>query len=68
MAFDLIAVATAVATAAAAAGVAETTRRLFHRRPSNETGAGTVSFGDVRAGGDVTQSGRDTTIHRGRSQ
>ena len=64
MAFDLI----AVATAAAAAGVAEATRRLFHRRQSNEPDTGTVSFGDVRAGGDVTQSGRDTTVHRGRPE
>ena len=70
MAFELI----AIATAAASAGVAEVTRRLLGRRkpaePTFEPKAGpaAVSFGDVWAGGDVTQSGRDVTHHHGRPE
>jgi hypothetical protein len=70
MAFELI----AIATAAASAGVAEVTRRLLGRRkPAEptfepEAAPAAVSFGDVWAGGDVTQSGRDVTHHRGRPE
>jgi hypothetical protein len=64
MAFDLI----AIATAAASAGVAEVTRRLLGRTKRAEPEPGAVAFGDVRAFGDVTQSGRDVTIHHGRRE
>lgn len=66
MAFDLI----AIATAAASAGAAEVARRLLGRRHAErpEPEPGSVSFGDVRAGGAVTQSGRDVTIHHGRRE
>ncbi|PRY21028.1 hypothetical protein [Pseudosporangium ferrugineum] len=70
MALELI----AIATAAASAGVAEVTRRLLGRRKPAEPTAepavrpSGVSFGDVRAGGDVTQSGRDVIHHHGRRE
>ena len=63
MAFDLTAVVTTTATAAVTAGVVEVTRRLLGRRKPEEPEPGAVSFGDARAGGDITQSGRDVTIH-----
>ncbi|GAA0919935.1 hypothetical protein [Virgisporangium aurantiacum] len=64
MAVELI----AITTAAVAAGVAEATRRLLSRRQPDEPAPGTVTFGEVHAGGAVTQSGRDVTIRQGRPE